>query len=271
MGIVDMSTVSTDDLDNELDAGEEIVAEENDGEEIEAGDEDDEFADLFGDENDEDSEDLETDAAKDEKAAAAAAETATAAAAAQVELANKKPAAQELKPSDTPDLIPGTPEYIDRLASESEALVKKLLGVEEYDPFDSKHIAAFNRISRKLDEDAEKLYGEKIQQAEEQKAAVTAYNNAEQNIGKILNTPDLEAKFDAVVHNLPVSKYFEMQEKAKKGDYTSFINLANKVAGLKAKVDQVNNREPPAPHAGKDEDSEPVQRGAGSVADFLGI
>ncbi|MBU1109708.1 MAG: hypothetical protein KKB51_23710 [Candidatus Riflebacteria bacterium] len=268
MGIIDMKVEANDELDNDaldnepvIEEIEEDLIEDTDGDT--ADEIEDEFADLFPD----DGEALEDDELEDEQPAAETAAVTTA------EPEKDKPAPKDLTPADSfsPGMTPGTKEYLERIASESEEIVKKLFGAEEYDPFDSKHIAAFNRVSRKLDEQAEKFYDDKQQEVKQQETVAAALDVAEQNIGQILSSPELEAKFDAAVRSLPVSKYFEMKAKARKGDYTSFINLANKVAGLRAKVEQVNNREQPAPRQTQARDDETVQRGAGSVADFLGI
>ena len=219
----------------------------------------DEFADLFDDDTDAEAEDEETENEAEDTDESFI-----------DELANDDPEPEETKPEPEkavvseaekpatpanaaptfpPEIIPGTIEYIDRIDREARELVKKQLGLtdENFDPeFDTKHRFALERATRQLDVKAEKFYEDKRQEVKQAEEANNAFASADNQIASILGSEELGKVFLETVANLPHKKVLEMQQKAGKGDYSSFINLATKIAQVKGKVNAINNR-PAAP------------------------
>ena len=213
----------------------------------------DEFADLFADDTDapgdgeetehKDAEDIEGENAgtdldesegddqQPEKPTAAEAE---------------KPASPaNAAPAFPPEIIPGTIEYIDRIDREARELVKKQLGLtdDNFDPeFDTKHRFALERATRQLDVKAEKFYEDKKQEIRRTEEANNAFISADNQIASILGSEELGKVFVETVANLPHRKVVEMQQKAAAGDFSSFINLATKIAQVKGKVRTINDR-----------------------------
>lgn len=148
-----------------------------------------------------------------------------------------------------PEIIPGTIEYIKRIDQEAREMVKKQLGLtdETFDPeFDTQHRFALERAARKLDFKAEQFYEDKKQEIKQAEEINNAFASADNQIATILGSEELGKVFVETVANLPHRKVIEMQQKAEKGDYSSFINLATKIAQVKGKVNAINNR-PAAP------------------------
>lgn len=219
----------------------------------------DEFADLFDDDTDPESEDEETEIEAEDTDESFI-----------DELDNDEPEPEETKPDPEkavvaeaekpaapasaaltfpPEIIPGTIEYIERIDREARELVKKQLGLtdENFDPeFDTKHRFALERATRQLDVKAEKFYEDKRQEVKQAEEAYNAFVSADNQIASILGSEELGKVFLETVANLPHKKVLEMQQKAGKGDYSSFINLATKIAQVKGKVNAINNR-PAAP------------------------
>ena len=161
----------------------------------------------------------------------------------------KNAAPASAAPAFPPEIIPGTIEYIDRIDREARELVKKQLGLtdDNFDPeFDTKHRFALERATRQLDVKAEKFYEDKKQEIRRTEEANNAFISADNQIASILGSEELGKVFVETVANLPHRKVVEMQQKAAAGDYSSFINLATKIAQVKGKVSAINNR-PAAP------------------------
>jgi len=210
----------------------------------------DEFADLFDDDTDVEAEDtdesfideLDNDEPEPE-------ETKSEPEKAVVAEAEKPAAPASAALTFPPEIIPGTIEYIERIDREARELVKKQLGLtdENFDPeFDTKHRFALERATRQLDVKAEKFYEDKTQEIKQAEEANNAFASADNQIASILGSEELGKVFLETVANLPHKKVLEMQQKAGKGDYSSFINLATKIAQVKGKVSAINNR-PAAP------------------------
>ena len=219
----------------------------------------DEFADLFDDDTDPESEDEETEIEAEDTDESFI-----------DELDNDEPEPEETKPAPEkavvaeaekpaapasaaltfpPEIIPGTIEYIKRIDQEAREMVKKQLGLtdETFDPeFDTQHRFALERASRKLDLKAEKFYEDKKQEVKQAEEANNAFASADNQIASILGSEELGKVFIETVANLPHRKVMEMERKAGKGDYSSYINLATKIAQVKGKVNAINNR-PAAP------------------------
>ncbi len=219
----------------------------------------DEFADLFDDDTDAEAEDEEAENEAEDTDESFI-----------NELANDDPEPEETKPEPEkavvseaenpaapanaaptfpPEIIPGTIEYIDRIDREARELVKKQLGLtdDNFDPeFDTKHRFALERATRQLDVKAEKFYEDKKQEIKQAEEANNAFISADNQIASILGSEELGKVFVETVANLPHRKVVEMQQKAAAGDYSSFINLATKIAQVKGKVSAINNR-PAAP------------------------
>lgn len=215
----------------------------------------DEFADLFDDDTDAEAEDEETENEAEDTDESFI-----------DELANDDPEPEETKPepekavvSETekpaapanaaptfpPEIIPGTIEYIERIDREARELVKKQLGLtdDNFDPeFDTKHRFALERATRQLDVKAEKFYEDKKQEVKHAEEANNAFISADNQIASILGSEELGKVFVETVANLPHRKVVEMQQKAAAGDYSSFINLATKIAQVKGKVRTINDR-----------------------------
>jgi len=217
----------------------------------------DEFADLFDDDTDAEAEEIESEADDTDESFID-------------ELANDEPEPEETKPETEkpvvykaekpaapasaaltfpPEIIPGTIEYIERIDRDARELVKKQLGLtdENFDPeFDTKHRFALERATRQLDVKAEKFYEDKTQEIRQAKEADKALATADNQIDSILGGPELGKVFVETLSKLPYGKVIEMKQKAEAGDYSSFINLATKIAQVKGKVSAINNR-PAAP------------------------
>ena len=225
----------------------------------------DEFADLFdddvsGDDETPEDKDPEVDAEDDDSILDELADnnSETDGAEPKPEPKPEKPAAAETEkpavpvnaaPEFPPDVIPGTIEYIDRIDREARELVKKQLGLtdENFDPeFDTKHRFALERATRQLDVKAEKFYEDKKQEIKQAEEANKALVSADNQIDSILGGPELGKVFVETVNKLPYGKVLEMKQKAEAGDYSSFINLATKIAQAKGKVKAINYR-PAAP------------------------
>jgi len=217
----------------------------------------DEFADLFDDDTDAEAEEIESEAEDTDESFID-------------ELANDEPEPEETKPETEkpvvykaekpaapasaaltfpPEIIPGTIEYIERIDRDARELVKKQLGLtdENFDPeFDTKHRFALERATRQLDVKAEKFYEDKTQEIKQAEEADKALTTADNQIDSILGGPELGKVFVETLSKLPYGKVIEMKQKAEAGDYSSFINLATKIAQVKGKVSAINNR-PAAP------------------------
>lgn len=157
----------------------------------------------------------------------------------------KNAAPASAAPAFPPEIIPGTIEYIDRIDREARELVKKQLGLtdDNFDPeFDTKHRFALERATRQLDVKAEKFYEDKRQEIRRTEEANNAFISADNQIASILGSEELGKVFVETVANLPHRKVVEMQQKAAAGDYSSFINLATKIAQVKGKVRTINDR-----------------------------
>ena len=210
----------------------------------------DEFADLFDDDTDAEAEDTDEsfidELANDEPEPE---ETKPEPEKAVVSEAEKPAAPANAAPTFPPEIIPGTIEYIERIDREARELVKKQLGLtdENFDPeFDTKHRFALERATRQLDVKAEKFYEDKTQEIRQAKEADKALATADNQIDSILGGPELGKVFVETLSKLPYGKVIEMRQKAEAGDYSSFINLATKIAQVKGKVSAINNR-PAAP------------------------
>lgn len=210
----------------------------------------DEFADLFDDDTDAEAEDTDEsfidELANDEPEPE---ETKPETEKAVVSEAEKPAAPANAAPTFPPEIIPGTIEYIERIDREARELVKKELGLtdENFDPeFDTKHRFALERATRQLDVKAEKFYEDKKQEVKQAEEADKAFASADNQIASILGSEELGKVFLETVANLPHRKVLEMKQKAEAGDYSSFINLATKIAQVKGKVSAINNR-PAAP------------------------
>ena len=217
----------------------------------------DEFADLFADDTDapDDGEEAEHEDAEDTEGENA--ETALDESegddqqpeATKHEPQPEKPTVTEPEknaaPAFPPEIIPGTIEYIDRIDREARELVKKQLGLtdDNFDPeFDTKHRFALERATRQLDVKAEKFYEDKKQEIRRTEEANNAFISADNQIASILGSEELGKVFVETVANLPHRKVVEMQQKAAAGDFSSFINLATKIAQAKGKVKTINDR-----------------------------
>lgn len=210
----------------------------------------DEFADLFDDDTDAEAEDTDEsfidELANDEPEPE---ETKPEPEKAVVAEAEKPATPANAAPTFPPEIIPGTIEYIERIDREARELVKKQLGLtdENFDPeFDTKHRFALERATRQLDVKAEKFYEDKTQEIRQAKEADKALATADNLIDSILGGPELGKVFVETLSKLPYGKVIEMRQKAEAGDYSSFINLATKIAQVKGKVSAINNR-PAAP------------------------
>lgn len=170
--------------------------------------------------------------------------------------------------------IPGTDEYTEMLVEHAKKVVTEKTG-EEYDPFDPKHMALFNQACNKLDKYATDQFNQAYESKKGEVAAKVAYEKASQNIDKIINTPELASKFEAAIDSMPVKEFKALQAAAAKGDYSGFIAIANRVRGVKAKIDAVNNRNVSQPAPAPVERNKPKKIGKGAyyggVADFLGV
>ncbi len=261
-------------LDVELDEGNEVLEQEADVEFDTVESEDDTSADLESETDTESDEDIFAFLEDEEEAESEEASTAEAVAEAKPDPEAKvSEGTQEEQPFPL-EIVPGTDEYVARLTAEAEKILKEKYGEDVYDPIcEPKHQAAFSILIRKLDQKAEQFYEEKKVEFETQKTVITAKANAESEIETILTTPELIAKFYDAMEDMPFRQRKALVAEAEKGNFTGFLDMAKRIAGIKAKVNSINNRaqEPVRPTRQAQREQTEIPDDDDGVAGMLGI
>jgi hypothetical protein len=224
-----------EDLDEAVEDGEEDIEDSDDLEDEDdfSGDEEDEADEDL--EDDEEIEDDEEDSEEEEPA--------------EEDKPIKAASDGEFNAKDyfAASQIPGTPEYTEALIIAAQEYVKKQTGDDEYDPFDPKHAAIYNQACNKIDRVATNAFEEKTQQLKEQRATQLSFKKAEEKIDSILPTPELVEKFENTIGDMKTRDFKKLQDAAAKGDFSGFIEIAERVSQASEKVRRVKNRNQPAP------------------------
>lgn len=131
-----------------------------------------------------------------------------------------------------PDYIPGSQEFFDAVERAAIESFSKEVG-EEFDEYNTKHIVRMSYFARRESAKRENEYHDAIGELRQEKGAKAAEQEISSKMASILNTPELQTKFNEEFEKISVSKYRQFERELAAGNLKGFLEFVNDVATRK--------------------------------------